>query len=363
MSNSTSPCPDIDLVAPTVVEWESDDTIHYLAKPDPKIDDISLRIRFNEATYARFELRFPINLKGVDGVSAISLFIQPSAIISFDFAFASTVPDAVQEKFNCATTCLRFRMNTNSQILVPAAAREPLSPARLQSGAVLDAVRMLSGVTSLGVYIEATKLPKAQLQSISDAVEQARLKPCVQDDLASMYHGTGAKFVHFSGQQQDAPPSYNETEPPPPGPPINERKRRRAGSQDEGQSQIAQIWAELKTRNERDEQLQQQLTALKEENLGLRQEVQTLRQDIVAFRRDFCGLQRDVEQLCGEDKHTTDVLEGYDTRIVELRDDLEDLETKVDSIQEHRDENGVAQSFLDKVRSDVYDDIVTRLTG
>ncbi|KAJ4259537.1 hypothetical protein NW762_007466 [Fusarium torreyae] len=364
MSNSTSPCPDVDLIVPAVVEWESDESIHYLAKPDPKIDDILLRIRFNEGAYARFELRFPVNLKGVDGVSAISLFIQPPAIISFDFAFATAVPDAAQEKFNSATTRLRFRMNTSPQILAPAAAREPLSPSRAQSGSVLDAVRMLSGVTSLGVYVEATKLPKAQLQSISDAVDEARLKSwCVQDDLASMYYGTGAKFINFSAQHQDAPPSYDATEPPPPGPPINERKRRRAGSQDEGGSQIAQIWAELKMRDERDKQVQQQLTALKEENLGLRQDVQKLQQEIITFRKDFRDLQRDVEQLHGEDKHTTDVLEGYDTRIVELRDDLEDLETKVDSMQEHREENGVAEAFLEKVRSGIYDDIVTRLTG
>lgn len=362
MSASTSSCLDIDETVPAVVEWEYDNATHWLARPDPKIDNITLKLRMNESR-ALVELSFPINLKGVNSLSVIIISVPPSSITSFDSTSVTIVPDAVQEKFHSPVTRLSFQVNKSLQLLAPVAVKEPLAPTRSQSGTVLDALRILSDVTSFGVYVEASKLSKAQLQYISDTVSQSRLTPSHdQHDLASMYRGTGAKVVNLSPHVQDAPPSYDETEPPPPAPPINERKRRRVDSQDGG-NEIARIWAELKARNEQDRLVQQELSTLRQENRSLKQDLDQLRQQVTTFRNDFSILQRDVEQLQGQDTQNSVVLEGYDTRIVELRDDLEDLDAKVDSIQEHRDENGVAQSFLDKVRSDVYDDIVTRLTG
>ncbi|GKU21788.1 unnamed protein product [Fusarium langsethiae] len=347
MSSPTpSSCLDIDETVPIVVEWEYDGATHYLAKPDPKIDNITLKTRLSES--ALFELRFPVNLKGIEGVTSITMSIDPSSITSLEFAFATTVPDAVKEKFNSRINRLVFRIDKPAQILAPISAKEPLAPARAQSGKVVDAIRTLSAARAFIVYIDDKKLSNDQLQSIRDAVNRGGLTPFRdRNDLASMYNGTGAKLVDLIPQIDDAPPSYNETEPPPPPPPINEKKRRRVDSEGKDSDAISEIWAELKARDERDRAVQHELSDLKQENKSLREELDQIH----------------VEHLQGQDKHNADTLEGYDTRLVELRDDLEDLDAKVDSIQEHRDENGVARDFLDKVRSDVYDDIITRLTG
>ncbi|KAM0430098.1 hypothetical protein ACHAPT_006104 [Fusarium lateritium] len=340
---STSSCLDLDLATPAVVEWEWNDGIHHLTKPDPKIDDIRLRIRFcDETSCALFELRFPINLKGLDGVSDIFIPIHPSSITFLGFAFAATAPNAVQEKFDCTTLRLSFQLSETLNILVPLATKEPLSPTRVQSGKVLDAVRMLCEITSFGIYVEAAKLPKAKLQSISDAVRQSRLKPLRhQDDLASMYHGTGAKVVHLSAQLKDAPPSYHETEPPPPMAPINEKKRHRAGSEGEPSSQIALIWAELKATQEQNRQLQQRVEALEKEN------------------RD---LKRDVEQLQSDDHNTGNMLEELDGRLLELEDDHGDLGDKVEFIRENGVDGDAIESFVEKVKRNILDDISMRLS-
>ncbi|KAF4998625.1 hypothetical protein FGRMN_2951 [Fusarium graminum] len=362
MSAFTSPCLDVNVTVPAVVAWENDDVTHYIARPDPKVDNITLKIRINDSR-ALVELRFPINLKGVNSLSVVIVSVQPSSIASFNSTSVSPVPDAVQDKLSGPVTCLSFQVNKCLEILAPVAVKEPLAPTRSQSGIVLDALRAFADVTSFNVYIEAAKLSKSQLQYINDSVSQSRLTPSHdQYDLASMYRGAGAKIVNLSPQVQDAPPSYDETEPPPPAAPISERKRRRVDSED-GNNEIIRIWAELKARDERDRLVQQELSALKQKNLSFKEELGQLRQQVTTFHNDLSTLKQDVEQLQGQDTQNSLVLEGYDTRLVELRDDLEDLDAKVDSIQEHRDENGVAQSFLDKVRSDVYDDIVSRLTG
>ncbi|KAG8668083.1 hypothetical protein FPOAC2_10146 [Fusarium poae] len=367
MSASTTPCP-IDETVPIVLEWEcdSDGATHYLAKPDPKIDDITLKTRLNELGSALFELRIPVNLKGVEGITSITMSIHPSFIASFELAPATTPPDEVKEKFNSGINRLAFRMKKPLQVFVPVPAKEPLAPARAQSGKVVDAIRTLSAAKAFIVYIDDKKLSNEQLQFIHDAVKQGGLTP-FRNDLASMYHGTGAKLVDLADitQTQDAPPSYHETESPPPPPPINEKKRRRVDSESQGKGSdaISEIWAELKARDERDRTVQHELSDLKQENTSLREALEQIRQQVATFHQNLDDLKQDVEHLQGQDKHNTDTLEGYDTRLVELRDDLEDLDAKVDSIQEHRDENGVARDFLDKVRSDVYDDIITRLTG
>lgn len=343
MSTSTSSsCMDVDQATPVVVEWEWNDAIHYLSKPDPKIDDIILRIRYcDEVSSALFELRFPVNLKGVDGVSDIFIPIPTSSIISLNLTTAATAPDVVQRKFDCATLRVGFQLNRALNILVPIAAKEPLSPSRAQSGKVLDAVRMLGEVTCFDVYIDATKLSKAKLQSMCDAVAQARLKPFRdQHDLASMYHGTGAKVVDLFTQAKDAPPSYHETGPPPPMPPINEKKRQRIESQDEPTSQIALIWAELRATQEQNQQLQLRVAALEKENQDLKQE---------------------VEQLQTDDRFTADILEELDSRSLELQDEHEGLGDRVDFIKEHLDSN-TADSFIERVTNRVLDDISTRLS-
>ncbi|KAF5025496.1 hypothetical protein F66182_2401 [Fusarium sp. NRRL 66182] len=336
MSSSSSP--DVDQTTPAVVEWERNDTTHYLAKPDPKIDNITLRARVDETCCALFTLRFPINLKGVDGISALFIHIHASSIASFDFTYATTIPDPARDKFGCTALRLAFCLSRNFRVLAPIAAKDPLSPSRSQSGKLLDAICLLSDTNSFAVYIAASQFPKGQLQRISDAVREARLKPFDnQDDLARMYHGTGAKVAHLPAQVQDAPPSYDETEPPPPMAPVNDRKRRRAETQDEPQSQIALIWAELKMMRERDQQLQQlqkQVVKLEKRNQDLQQNVDKLQEQIATLQEDNRLLRGDVEDVQGQQHDTDSALEGHDTRLLELRDDLEELDAKVEAIKE-----------------------------
>lgn len=336
-------CLDVDLSTPAVVEWECNDETHHFVKPDPKIDDIRLRIRYcDDTSCALFELRFPMNLRGIDGVSDVFIPIHPPSITSLDFAFAATAPSVVQQKLGSATLRLEFQVSRTLEALVPLAVKEPLSPTRAQSGRVLDAVRILSETTSFSIYVGGAKIPKAKLQSISDAIRQARLKPLrQQDDLASMYHGTGAKVVELSAQAQDAPPSYDETEPPPPMAPINEKKRPRVGSEDEATSQIALIWAELRATQEQNQQLQQRVEALERDNQELKQE---------------------VEQLQAGDHNTVNVLEELDSRLLELRDDHVDLGDKVDFLREHGVDSDAIESFIEKVKSNILDDISMRLS-
>ncbi|CAM1508410.1 Fc.00g052580.m01.CDS01 [Cosmosporella sp. VM-42] len=343
ISSPSPPCLDVDQTTPAILEWKCDDATHYLAEPDPKIDDISLRIRFvTETSSALFELRFPLNLKGVDGCSDIFIPIQPPSIISLDFSFAAT-PYATQVKLKGSTLVrLDFQLNRSLDILVPSAAKEPLTPSRAQSGKVIDALRLLSNATSFSVYIQAKKLPKAKLQPITSAIAQGHLKPLrQQDDLTSMYHGKGAKVADLSVRVDHPPPSYNEIEPPPPMALINEKKRRRTETEDATTNQIALLWAELIPMREQNQQLQQRVAVLEKEN------------------RD---LKREVEQLQADDYKTADALEALDNRVIELQDDQEDLEEKFDFIREQGVDSDAEERFVERVKNRVLDEISTRLS-
>ncbi|KAK7419962.1 hypothetical protein QQZ08_010598 [Neonectria magnoliae] len=220
---------DIDETMTAIVEWERHDATHYLTEPDYKTEDIMLKSRFrakNPCTL--FELRFLLKLKGLDTMSNVFIQIKPSPIVSFDFTFAAKAPVAAQEKLNCNTLLLLgFHLNETLNVLVPVAAKDLLPLTRVQLGKVLDALRMLSKVTSFSIYIESIKLPKAKLQAITDAVTLGRLKSFrYQERLKRMYHGTGAKVAGLSTRVEDAPPLYNETEPPLLIAPIDDKKRR-----------------------------------------------------------------------------------------------------------------------------------------
>ncbi|UZP43365.1 hypothetical protein NXS19_011181 [Fusarium pseudograminearum] len=88
------------------------------------------------------------------------IIIDPSSLESLIHTFDPTIPSAVHKKLNCTSVQLGFRLKPgrNLVIIPPTSANALLAPTRVQSGKVLDAIRMLSGITSCDVYVEASKL-------------------------------------------------------------------------------------------------------------------------------------------------------------------------------------------------------------
>lgn len=368
---------DIDVTAPVVIEWDCDETTHYLAEPDPKINDITLKIRFisGNAPSGLFSLRLPLNLKGVDGISDVFIPIEASCLDALDFSFTEeTASDAVRKKLHANTVRLRFQLNRSLNILVPTTAKQPIAPTRAQSGKVIDALRSLCVTTAFSVYLQATKLSKQKLQTISDAVAQGRLSPLgQQDDLASMYHGMGAKVADLSSRiaDDDALPSYNEIEPAPPMAPVNPKKRRRrATSTDESADQSNIILAKLKALEDREiehfHQLRMRVEALEKENSDLKQQVEPmhkLQQQVEALQKENTELKHEIEQLQADDlKHGT-VMEDFECRVLEWESELEELGGKVDYIKENGVDGEAEDGLLSKLKSRVLNDIAKRLSG
>ncbi|KAJ4250114.1 hypothetical protein NW762_011924 [Fusarium torreyae] len=351
--------PNVHRITPAVIAWQWNNAPRSLAEPDPPIKTITLTTRF-DTTYAFFELSIPIRLKGIKTSSSIILRIPPSSIASFDFVQSITTPEAVHNKLNSTTLCLNFQLNEHLSVLLPADVHEPLSPTRTQAGRVLDAVRELANVTSLFVYIEASGLSNAQLQLISNAIDLGFLPArAIQDDLASMYGGTGAKIITLPAFSSDLPPpSYDATEPPPPSAPIIDRKRPRKDDREERDEDIALIWAQLliMQKNHAEEK-----TALKMENEELKQEIHELRERLTTFEKYHESLKEDLEALDATTTYkTVELGEEMDVQITELKDDLQELRGRIDYVKEEHDEDELVDrakdKVLDHIRTRLYDD-------
>lgn len=359
-STSTSPpapiptCLDLDSTAPAVVEWEVDDTTHYLSHPDPRSSNLTFESRFrDDASEGFFKLYIPAQLKGVECNTHILIPIHPHSIISIDLETFPTSPAAVQKKMNCSTTCLRFRLHRPIEVVVPIAATEPLHPKRKPSGDILDALHSLVRVTALSVYVPDKELPKAKAQAICEAVSQCRLKPLLrQDDMASLYGGSGGKVVSVSA---DSPPSYYELEPPPPMAPLdkpNGNKRRRPHdetSPDDADGRFDALWTELiKMRKERahhEEQLQERIHQLEDRVIQLEKEKKDMREELDVLRH-------------GHD-NTTDAVEGVETNLLEVQQGLDDLNEQVNYINQNGLDSDVEERMTDTIMDRVLEEIST----
>ncbi|KAJ4317639.1 hypothetical protein N0V84_007238 [Fusarium piperis] len=247
---------DVDSDAPAVITWQWNNSNCSLAEPDPQIKSITLTTRFT-TTSAFFQLNIPIKLKGIKTLTSIILRISSSSIASFNF-----LPNA----------------------------DEALSPMRAQSGTVLDAIRQLANVTVLSVYVKAHEQSSAQLQSISDAINQD-LIPSFRDDLSRMYTGTGAKIITLSvPAAHQSPPTYDEAKSPPPSAPIFDRKRPRKDFRDSRDEDLALIWARLGDDAER-------LNALEQENGALREEAREVRKQFQKIETCLQDLREDIDAL------------------------------------------------------------------
>ncbi|QPC59359.1 hypothetical protein HYE67_001590 [Fusarium culmorum] len=360
-----------------VVAWCWNDATRFLAEPDPQIRDITFTTRFDSiATF--FQLNIPIRIKGIKTGTTLILRISPSFISSCEITRNPTIPSVVRDKFHSSTLCLNFCLNTHPEVLVSAEAQEPLAPLRAQSGTVLDSIHELANITALSIYIKDSGTSIAQLQPVCDAVSNG-VSLVVQDDLASMYSGAGAKVVtlpvpctdvprtdvpHTDAPHIDAPhaelppPSYDQTEPPPPHAPIFEsRKRRRPKDlRDERDEDIALIWAQLETMQAR---YGAEIKALREENLDLREEVDDLRKQVAASDKRHKDLQEEFDALETRTEIKGDELgDEMDIKIIDARSEIQDLAESFKSVREDVDQD----RLVDRVKYKVLEHIRASLS-
>ncbi|KAL4731552.1 hypothetical protein ACLX1H_000524 [Fusarium chlamydosporum] len=329
---------DVHATNPAIVTWCWNDATRFLSEPDPQIREITFTTRF-DCTSTFFQLNIPIRIKGIKTSTALILRISPSSISSFEITQNPTVPSAVRDKFRSGTLLLDFQLNAHPEIIVSTEAQEPLSPLRSQSGTILDAIHELANTTALSIYIKDSGTSKAKLQPVSDAIGNG-LALVVEDDLASMYGGLGAKVVTLPPPRtlSPPPPSYDQTEPPPPHAPIFEsRKRRRKDDRDERDEDIALIWAQLEKMQAR---YGAELKALREENLDLKEEVDDLRKQVAASEKRNKDLKEEFDALETRMEIKGDELgDEMDVKIIDAKSDIQDLAESVKSVREDVDQD------------------------
>ncbi|KAF5232953.1 hypothetical protein FAUST_8441 [Fusarium austroamericanum] len=379
---------DVNTTNSAVVAWCWNDATRFLAEPDPQIRDITFTTRFDSiATF--FQLNIPIRIKGIKTGTTLILRISPSFISSCEITRNPTIPSVVRDKFHSSTLCLNFCLNTHPEVFVSAEAQEPLAPLRAQSGTVLDSIHELANITALSIYIKDSGTSTTQLQPVCDAVSNG-VSLVVQDDLASMYSGAGAKVVtlpvphtdvphtdvphtdipHTDIPHTDAPhaelppPSYDQTEPPPPHAPIFEsRKRRRPKDdyirddlRDERGEDIALIWAQL-------ERYGAEIKVLREENLDLKEEVDDLRKQVAASDKRHKDLKEELKEEFDALETRTEIKvdefsDEIDIRVIDARSEIQDLAESVKSVREDVDQD----RLVDRVKYKVLEHIRASLS-
>lgn len=293
-----------------------------------------------ETRSALFKIYFPIYLKGFASLSQICIIIDPSSLDSLIYTFDPTIPSAVRKKLNCTTARLGFRLKPGRHLVIiaPTSANAPLAPIRVQSGKVLDAIRMLSGITSCGVYVAASKIPLSVLRAISETIDRGHLRP-LPYQLTSMFCGVGGKTIQLSGHQNNAPPPLydndnNEDQSQSALP--NPKKRLRQNSQSSSTDLIGSVLAELKE---------------------LRIAYSLTLSDNAQLKKRLEAVESDVEQLQGETHHTSMKLESVGDTVLELDENLEGLAERVEAIEEsnHDSDNKAI------LKDEIIDEIAMRL--
>ncbi|KAF4337166.1 hypothetical protein FBEOM_8952 [Fusarium beomiforme] len=308
---------DVNITSTAVVSWRWNDTTRFLVEPDPAIRDITLTTRFDKND-TLFDLTIPIRLKGLKTGTTLIIRVLPSSISSFDFIENPTVPSVVRDKFISSTLLLEFRLNSLPKLLVSSEAEEPISPLRAQSGTVIDALRELANVTTVSVYIKNEATSKTHFRQIRQSISEG-LFLVIQDDLASMYHGTGAKIITLPAPVQELPPSYDQTEPPPPAPPFYDRKRPRKDSREERDDDIAMIWAHLNMTSLRHSA---EMNALKEENKDLKQEIHELKERLAKYEKGQLDLGEEFEAEAAKTaEKIVELGDLTDVKFLEVRDE------------------------------------------
>ncbi|KAF9780342.1 hypothetical protein IL306_000627 [Fusarium sp. DS 682] len=351
--------PDIHIhnSTPAVIGWQWKDALHYLTEPDPKYNNITLTTRF-DTTCSFFELSVPIKIKdirlkddkaGDNSISALLLRICPSSVNTFSVAPSTTAPEAIQKKFASHILRLDLELNRNLDVVVPSNAEEPIIPGRAASGVVLDAIRQLSNTTSLSIYVQDAAPFHSQLQSLSNAFSQGLYKSVRtgQHDLVSLYGGRGAKIIQLSAQTGHLPPPYTESTSPPLSASTYQQKRPRRDPHDDRDNGMAQIWAVLAQMKERDARME----ALENENRRLKEGMEELRERLALLETQTDDDRR-VESQTAENAAE---LVNLDLELMEIRQDVDELKMKADSVERGE--------LVDTVKNDVLEYMRIRLWG
>lgn len=347
---STSSC--VDVTAPAVLEWESNNAIHYLSEPDPpRANTLKFKIQFldesrfsDEDASSLFRLCIPVRLKGVDSDTHIILPIESESIFSFDIEMFPTAPLGARRKLHCSTICLRFQLDRPLDVIVPTSATVPLQPKRTASGKIIDALRSLSCTTAFAIYLPDKDLPKAKAQAIHNALSQSATRPPVSyHDLPTLFNGNGGKILGMTEclGDGDSPPTYDQVEPPPPMAPIfdgESKKRRRmdeAGNSDDIPSQFSAIWARL-------DEMQKEKPKYEEQISQLQDQVEQLKADNQALRNE-------LDDFYKKDERTVHALEQFEDNVSHLRIDLDELEDVVKTINENGLSDDAEESILNSL--------------
>lgn len=369
MAMTTQLCVDLNQTT-AVIEWQSGDSTRYLATPDPNNSNIQFTLQLDATEHhgkcgALFEVVVPIKFKDQGKAAAIYVRISPLIINSFDFRTKTDPPDSIKAKFDSATTCLDFRLDKTAAMLVPSYVQEPITALRPRSGKVLDALRELSHVTSLRIYIQDALLSSDQLRSISDGVTQRILEPFSGSnyDISRMFSGEGAKHVALD---KPAPPSYDKAASLlPPMPPPYERKRLRSDSDQQQDGSIKDIWEKLRKLESMvaareppakvaDTELEVQ--RLSAENTELKQKMALLEEKVAALEHKNESLERDVAALQTAHENAGDEEEAA---MIAMREDIQALEKRADYIERGKDD----EDFANKLKEDFFLELAARVTG
>jgi hypothetical protein len=337
------------------LEYEYNNTTHFLTKPDPE----HLPIRFTlhvDATYALFDILIPIRYKDKTSSKTINIRINPSSITSLERSTQTSLPDDIFP----SATCLELQLSDAVTILVPSLVKEPVAVARPRSGRILTSLYEISHVSKLRIYIPEPALSIDELDSLSTAIAQRKLQPFSDPDhdISRMFSGSGAKATTLPAP---LPPSYDKVVSSAPlynesnaFDPPNTRSRKRQRSQ-EILPDSGAIWNKL----QKLEALIQHSTPASDESLlvqELRAEVAQLKEHIATCQKRCTELELEVASLR---ETRANVEETEAVELAEIREDIETLDNRIDFIERGKDD----EAFGNKIKGEIFDELAGRVKG
>ncbi|KAI1693521.1 hypothetical protein Ddc_22756 [Ditylenchus destructor] len=376
-----------------VIGWQSRDTLKYLAEPDPKNNTLIFKIRVDK-TSSLFEIYIPIYLKLTEKrTPKVSVILCVSLSIIKTFSLRKlpgpTLPQPVQAKLSSEVLRLDFKLNQNITVLFPLYAKEQPAQGKTQSGVILDHIREISEMKSFSVYIHHSALFEAQLQPICNAINRGhyRFTRKKQLDLQSHYQGEGAKITHLLPQPEQVPrtqlerlPAYDEV--PSSSLDITAQKRKRPRREpNDHDSETSLVEAEtLKTlyqrmatfelgkESQKRQELEERVATLKKERMRLEKALHDQQQAGQALEKRNATEIKDIQERIKTAEEEIETLqkesdkidmEGCDTRLCQVEEDLEELGEKCHAINEKM----VTQDNLRDFAEDIKKDIGKRIMG
>ncbi|RGP81333.1 hypothetical protein FLONG3_477 [Fusarium longipes] len=296
----------------------------------------------------------PIKYKDYQNSSAVYVHINPESITAFKHSVKDDALDAGDPVFPSAT-CLDFELKNPISILIPTFVKEPVVAARPRSGRILDSLYELSHVTSLRIYIPNGALSLDQLDSISTAVTQQKLAPFSGPDFdtSRLFTGSGAKKTTLP---QPPPPSYNKAAAQSTAPLYNEsttfdpptHKRKRS---QEVAEEVGPIWAKLKELETMMQHRAPQEALVQQQRV----EIAELRDKLARCEQRVLDLEAEIAALR---QAQDDTLDSEVAELIELRDDVQTLEGRIDFVARGKDD----EEFKETLKEEVLEELINRIS-